>query len=148
MPGILGKSFPPLPTTPGITGPYIFAFTYKDRNGLERWLPFVDEQGRLIAPNWGRVQSMWANIAVTGNIERPRLDKFVQKVTTCWAYKLGLDLSTCEFRLKMKEVFVPSQWERDLARKNLSQPWRDIGRISWTNGLMRLAIPDIDVESL
>ena len=127
---------------------HIFAFTYKDRDGQERWLPFVDEQGRLIPPNWGRVQSMWANIAVTGNIERPRLDKFVQKVTGFWGTKQGLDLSHCEFTLKMKEVFVPTQWEADLARKNLNQSWRDIGLISWTNGSMRMDIPDIDLGSL
>ncbi|MGH8604282.1 MAG: DCC1-like thiol-disulfide oxidoreductase family protein, partial [Gammaproteobacteria bacterium] len=31
----------------------IFAITYKGDDGSEKWLPFVNKQGRLVAPNWG-----------------------------------------------------------------------------------------------
>ncbi|MGH6636222.1 MAG: DCC1-like thiol-disulfide oxidoreductase family protein, partial [Gammaproteobacteria bacterium] len=78
----------------------IFAITYKGHDGDEKWLPFVNQQGRLIAPNWGRVQSMWANVAVTSQIDPERLGKFIKKVTAFWGTKLGIDLSHAQFTIK------------------------------------------------
>jgi hypothetical protein len=46
----------------------------------------------MLAPNWGRVHSMWANIAVTPNIDSVRLQKFIMKITAFYGYQLGLDL--------------------------------------------------------
>ncbi len=127
---------------------HILAIAYKSSGGQEKWLPFVNEEGRLIAPNWGRVQSMWANIAVTPHINRARLDKFIEKVTAFWGTKLGLDLETTEFIIKLKEIRVSMEWERDLRRKNLSQPWHNVGTAIWKNGNMHVVIPAIDLESL
>ena len=31
----------------------IIGITYLDGKGNEHWLPFVNEQGRMLAPNWG-----------------------------------------------------------------------------------------------
>ncbi|MCU0735013.1 MAG: DCC1-like thiol-disulfide oxidoreductase family protein, partial [Methylotetracoccus sp.] len=64
---------------------HILALTYRDADGRERWLPFIDEQGRMTSPNWGRVHSMWANAAVTRRIDHRRLGKFVAKVTAFYA---------------------------------------------------------------
>ena len=71
---------------------HLLAITYLDQDGIEHWLPFVNQEGRLLAPNWGRVHSMWANIAVTPNIDELRLKKFIMKVTAFWGIKSGLDL--------------------------------------------------------
>jgi predicted DCC family thiol-disulfide oxidoreductase YuxK/uncharacterized membrane protein YphA (DoxX/SURF4 family) len=127
---------------------HILAISYRHPDGTEKWLPFVNEQGRLLAPHWGRVQSMWANVAVTAHIKRERLDKFIRKVTVFWAMKLGLDLSFTEFIIKLKEIRAPMTWELDLRRKNMNQPWRDIGTAIWQNGAMRIEIPAIDLERL
>jgi predicted DCC family thiol-disulfide oxidoreductase YuxK len=59
----------------------LLAISYIDKEGREQWLPFINKQGRMLAPNWGRVHSMWANIAVTPNINSARLSKFIMKVT-------------------------------------------------------------------
>ncbi len=109
----------------------IFAITYKGDDGSEKWLPFVNEQGRLVAPNWGRVQSMWANVAVTARIDPERLGKFIKKVSAFWGTKLGLDLSRAQFTIKMKHIDVPMHWEKDLRQRNLSGPWRDVGVANW-----------------
>jgi hypothetical protein len=126
---------------------HIFAFTYRDQSDQERWLPFVNEEGRIIVPNWGRVQSMWANIAVTGHIEKRRLNKFTKKVTAFWGTKLGLDLADTEFIIKMKQIYVPTHWEKDLRNRNLSQPWQNIGKVIWKDEAMRMDL-DINIESL
>jgi len=126
----------------------ILALTYKNKNKKEQWLPFVNQEGRLIAPNWGRVQSMWANIAVTPHIEQRRLHKFIQKITAFWGAKLGLNLSNTEFIIKMKEIDVPFYWKEDLRNKNLKQPWKNIGKATWEDGLMRMKIKNEEINSL
>lgn len=127
---------------------HILAITYKDRAGREHWLPFVNEEGRIIAPNWGRIQSMWANVAVTSHMHQERLSKFLKKVTAFWGTELGLDLSNAEFLIKLKEVRVPMDWEEDLRHKNIAQPWRDIGKVVWQRRNFRVELPNIDVEAL
>jgi predicted DCC family thiol-disulfide oxidoreductase YuxK len=127
---------------------HLLALSYRDSSGRETWLPFVNEEGRLLAPHWGRVQSMWANVAVTSHLSRERLEKFLRKITAYWAVELGIDLDRADFAIKMKEVRVPMDWEYDLRRRNMAAPWRDIGAVAWRQGLMRVEIPEVDVEGL
>ncbi|GAB6067419.1 hypothetical protein JCM13664_07370 [Methylothermus subterraneus] len=126
----------------------IFAITYLDREGNERWLPFVNEEGRLIAPNWGRVHSMWANIAVTPKLEERRLAKFLEKVTAFYGTRLGLDLNDARFFLKAKSIRMPADWEPKLRHFNLAQPWRNFGEIVWRHGLMHLSLKETPVSRL
>jgi len=125
----------------------ILALTYLDAEGQEHWLPFVNQQGRLLAPNWGRVHSMWANIAVTPNIDELRLKKFIMKVTAFWGRKLGLDLDATRFLIKMKSTVAPSEWQPDLLHRNLGGDWRAIGEAQWMGKEIRISLPR-DVDAL
>ena len=111
----------------------LFAISYIDEGGQEKWLPFVNEQGRMLAPNWGRVHSMWANIAVTPNIDSDRLEKFIMKVTAFWGAKVGLDLDQAKFIIKHKKIDSPAQWRLGLRKDNLSGDWADVGTVTWNN---------------
>lgn len=119
----------------------ILAITYTDQNGNERWLPFVNEQGRLLAPNWGRVHSMWANIAVTPNIENTRLQKFIMKVTAFWGQKIGLDINKTIFHIKLKKISAPSYWVHDQLHKNMASQWVTIGSVKWVNDVISFDLP-------
>ncbi len=121
---------------------HIIAITYKDKNGNEQWLPFVNEQGRLLAPNWGRVHSMWANIAVTPTINNPRLEKFIMKVTAFWGAKLNLNINDTVFTIKLKKINAPSYWVYDQLHQNFAAPWSDIGSVTWKNNLIHIDLPD------
>ena len=124
---------------------HILAITYLDRDGVEHWLPFVNEQGRMLAPNWGRVHSMWANIAVTPNIDEFRLKKFIMKITVFWGTKLKLDMENTRFIIKMKKIKAPFLWEKDLRRHNLSGDWLAIGSAQWHEREFKINLPkDID----
>jgi hypothetical protein len=123
------------------------AITYTDKNGTEQWLPFINEQGRILAPNWGRVHSMWANIAVTPNIDNRRLKKFIMKVTAFWGTKIGLDINQTQFQIKLKRIEAPSYWVEDLLHKNMSAPWTTIGTVNWTNNTIDYHLPE-DINSL
>jgi len=111
----------------------LIALTYLDAEGKEQWLPFVNEQGRMLAPNWGRVHSMWANIAVTPNINSTRLHKFIMKVTAFWGKNIGLDLNQATFLIKHKKIVSPETWEKNLRKDNLSGEWKTIGTAVWTD---------------
>lgn len=117
----------------------ILAITYTDTQGQEQWLPFINQEGRLLAPNWGRVQSMWANIAVTPKIDRHRLNKFIMKVTAFWGVRLGLALDTTVFNIKMKKIQSSDDWIYDLRNRNLSGTWVTVGAVKWHD-------KDIDIQ--
>lgn len=120
----------------------IISITYLDKNGDEKWLPFVNSEGRMVSPNWGRVHSMWANIAVTPNINKARLEKFIMKVTAFWGIKLGLDINTTEFTIKLKKIKSPTEWRLNLRRDNLSGQWLNIGTAKWVNNRISVNLPN------
>lgn len=125
---------------------HILAITYTDKNGQEKWLPFVNEQGRLLAPNWGRVHSMWANIAVTPNIDNWRLKKLMAKVIAFYGVNLGLDLNQTTFHIQMKKIHAPDVWEHDLLHKNFAGEWITIGSARWKDKVIQIDLPvDINV---
>ena len=126
---------------------HLLAICYLDADGREQWLPFVNPQGRLLAPNWGRVHSMWANIAVTPNIEELRLKKFIMKVTAFWGLKSGLPLDKTQFIIKLKKIRAPFVWEKDLRQQNLSGAWQNIGTAQWQGKDCKIQLPD-DIDIL
>jgi predicted DCC family thiol-disulfide oxidoreductase YuxK len=125
----------------------ILAITYTDENGQEKWLPFINEQGRMLAPNWGRVHSMWANIAVTPNIDHWRLKKLMAKVIAFYGVNLGLDLNKTTFHIQMKKIRAPNIWEDDLLHKNLAGSWSIIGTARWQEKTVQFDLPD-DINEL
>jgi predicted DCC family thiol-disulfide oxidoreductase YuxK len=126
---------------------HLIAITYNDSQGNEKWLPFVTEEGRLESPNWGRVHSMWANIAVTPNIDNHRLSKFIMKTTAFWGIKSGLNLDLTTFNIKLKKITAPSHWLYDLLSTNLTGSWSTIGTAKWDNKTFILNIPE-DINSI
>ena len=119
----------------------LIAITYVDNRGDEHWLPFVNQEGRIIAPNWGRVHSMWANIAVTPTINEARLKKFIMKVTAFWAHKLNLDLDQTQFNIKLKDNSAPSFWVHGLRNSNLQPSWTTIGSARWVHNQFSIQFP-------
>ena len=121
---------------------HLIAITYNDKSGNEKWLPLVMPDGRLKTPNWGRVHSMWANIAVTPNIDNQRLSKFIMKTTAFWGIKSGLDLDKTTFNIKLKKISAPAYWVPNLLAANLSGNWITIGNATWHNNSINLSLPD------
>jgi len=121
---------------------HLIAITYTDQQGKEKWLPFITPEGRIESPNWGRVHSMWANIAVTPNIDNLRLSKFIMKTTAFWGIKSQLDLDKTTFNIKLKKISAPPYWVNDLLKSNLSGDWETIGSATWDNKSITVNLPD------
>lgn len=123
----------------------LVALTYRDQAGQETWLPFINQEGRLLSPNWGRVQSMWANVAITSHMSPDRLEKFGKKITAFYGMEMGVDLRDAEFIVKAKTVEVPTHWQYDLRHKNMGGAWRDIGSLRWGPEGARLTLRELPV---
>jgi hypothetical protein len=126
---------------------HILAITYIDDQGKEQFLPFINEEGRMLAPNWGRVHSMWANIAVTPNIDNVRLQKFIMKITAFYGHQLGLDLTKTPFHIQMKKIAAPSHWVYDQRKINMAGEWVIIGEAHWQNKQIKISLPN-DINRL
>ena len=126
---------------------HIIGITYFDADNKEQWLPFINEEGRIVAPNWGRVHSMWANIAITPTIDNFRLKKFIMKITAFWGIKSCLDLNSTRFNIKLKKNHAPPTWHYDLRNANIKQPWISIGTVQWTDKTVVINLPE-DINSL
>mgnify|MGYP000583106887 CR=1 FL=1 len=125
----------------------ILAITYIDTEGKEQWLPFVNSEGRMLAPNWGRVHSMWANIAVTPKIDNRRLNKFIMKVTAFWGINAGLALDKTVFHIKMKKIESSDEWVYDQLNRNLSGKWVTVGAARWHDKVIDIQI-DKNINNL
>ncbi len=123
---------------------HILAFTYVNKQGQEQWIPFVNRQGRMLAPNWGRVHSMWANIGFTARIVPWRMNKAIKRITAYWCTEVGLGLENCQLTVKMKKIDSPTDWEIDLRAHNLSGLWQNIGTVVWKNNQINITLPDIE----
>ena len=110
------------------------AFTYIDSTGQEKWLPFIAPDGRFVSPNWGRVHSMWANVAMHPPFNPSLFERLSMKVTAFWAHKLGLGTADSTFVIKTKPIQISYNFVNDLRKKNLNGNWRDFGRIHWSDG--------------
>jgi predicted DCC family thiol-disulfide oxidoreductase YuxK len=123
---------------------HILAFTYMDDDQQEQWLPFVNQQGRMLAPNWGRVQSMWANIGFTAKIVPWRMNKALKRITAYWCTDVGLGLENCQLTVKMKKIDSPTDWVMNLRKHNLSGLWQNIGLVTWKDNQISIDLPDIE----
>jgi Vitamin K-dependent gamma-carboxylase len=111
----------------------ISALTYIDSEGQEKWVPFIAPDGRFDSPNWGRVHSMWANVAMHPPFSRPVFERLARKVTAFWAHKLGIGIQDSIFIIKTKPIRISFQWLADLRKTNLGGNWTDFGWIRWQN---------------
>lgn len=111
----------------------ITALSYIDADGKQRWLPFIAPDGRIVAPNWGRVHSMWANVAMHPPFDEIAFERLVKKVTAFWAEKLGIGTRDTIFLVKAKSIQLSYQWIEGLRQQNLSGSWSDFARIRWNN---------------
>jgi hypothetical protein len=124
----------------------ISALAYLDARGQEKWAPFIAPDGRFVLPNWGRIHSMWANVAMHPPFDRPVFERLCKKVTAFWAEQLGIGTHNSTFLIKTKPVQISYRWVKDLRNKNLSGDWSDFAQIRWIDGQFSIQYRSLDLR--
>lgn len=119
----------------------ILAIGYRNDSGMN-WLPFVNPEGRFEFPNWGRVHSMWANVAVRPAYDLKKLKPYLQRVIIFWGTRKGLNLSETHFYVLEKTVNVDPFWEKDRRLNNSQGPWTIVKTARWDNEVKQLFYVD------
>lgn len=57
----------------------------------------------------------------------------VRDYTAFWAAKNGVDLANARFRVKVKHITPPVNWEPDFLEHQMEVPWEDAGMVEWKN---------------
>lgn len=57
------------------------------------------------------------------------------KYSSFWIYENDLNnLKKIEFDIVKKDIKVSFEWEKDLLKKNIEAPWKNVGKLIWSNG--------------
>ncbi|NGM63433.1 DUF393 domain-containing protein [Sphingobacterium sp. SGG-5] len=124
---------------------HLISVVYLDRDSNKQiWLPIMDRDGTpgnyLSGPIWAK----WSFRVDHNKINQANLEKGIRDFTAFWAAKNGVDLSDAEFIVKLKKVETPHSWEKDFLKRQMEQPWQDIGLAVWKDKQYRIEIPEVE----
>ncbi|WP_338760807.1 HTTM domain-containing protein [Bernardetia sp. ABR2-2B] len=123
---------------------HLVAVTYVEKDKTETWLPIATPRGQSSWYNTGR---NWAKIGfrtVGPNIDSTALAGGIKRFTEFYAVKNDIDLEDATFKVKVKKVDIPMEWEKDFLKKQMNKPWQDVSEAKWINGEFFLTLPDIE----
>lgn len=123
---------------------HVVAITYIDKNGIENWLPIIDEKGQVGIYNTGR---NWIKITygvMANKVDSSALATGIMRWTEFYANKKHIDLDDAIFKIKVKKIDIPREWQKDFLKKQLNKPWQDIGEVKWKEGKFISNLPDIE----
>ncbi|MES2762435.1 MAG: DCC1-like thiol-disulfide oxidoreductase family protein [Bacteroidota bacterium] len=113
---------------------HIISVSYcNKKSGLQR-LPIMDEHGMpgsyLYGFNWAK----WTFRTNSPKIDSVKLSSGIRSFTAFWAQKNNVSLLNDSFIVFVKKVQIPTGWQRDFLRTQLSKStWIDAGKIYWKN---------------
>ncbi|MFT3795389.1 DCC1-like thiol-disulfide oxidoreductase family protein [Flavobacterium sp.] len=106
---------------------HIFKIVYV--NGDQKILvPIVDENGM---PSDYVSGSTWRNISfnvVNTVVRQENLETGIKPYLTFFLLDQKLDTQNAHFEFYVKEVEVPTQWEKDFLHKQIAKPWKKAGQ--------------------
>lgn len=119
----------------------IYGIKYKNE-----FLPLYDEKGM---PDTYLKSGVWANYNFRVNMPNVKLrlgilKRGLKRYAAFWAYQNDIDLNNAEFTLVMKKVRVNFEWEEDLLKENLANPWETVGKIIWQDKQAQVILNTIE----
>ncbi|MFD3003274.1 hypothetical protein ACFS7Z_23125 [Pontibacter toksunensis] len=104
------------------------------------WLPIIDRQGKASAYSFGRMFTKWSRTIGAYPEDTAQVKDGVVRFTAFWAAKHKVSLQDATFRLLAKEATVQFNWERDYLRKQIDNPWHEVGKLVWQNNKPQLLL--------
>ncbi|GAA3614011.1 hypothetical protein GCM10022396_34430 [Flavivirga amylovorans] len=119
----------------------IFNISYKGE-----FLPLYDEQGM---PGYYLKGGIWANYNFRVNkpyvLDNPeKLKEGLIRYASFWAHKNEVNLNTAEFSIHMKKINLTFEWEENFLKENLSNPWEEVGTMTWKDKKAIVTLKHID----
>ncbi|MGI4738386.1 MAG: hypothetical protein ACRYG7_24725 [Janthinobacterium lividum] len=111
----------------------LVAVTYTGADGIEQVLPITRLSGQPGAYLYGAVWLKWTYGTLSGRIDQPRLETSIRSFTAFWANKHQVDLTNCQFRVKVKKIAEATTWQPDFLNQQLAASWQDAGTVQWQN---------------
>lgn len=111
---------------------HIIAISYESPNGEEIWLPIIDKTGSpdyyVTGPNWVK----WSfRVNSPGKIPYKQFEEGVQRFTAFWAHKNGKMTKKAKFKIHLKKIEVPKEFEYGFLERQRAKEWVDMGTILW-----------------
>ena len=53
-------------------------------------------------------------------------------------------MNDAEFIIKLKKIETPHHWEKDFLKKQMKQPWQNIGTAVWKDKKHSIIIPEVE----
>lgn len=91
----------------------------------------------------GREWVNWTFEIVSSTLEKKKLSEGISKYTAFWAKKHDISLVNTTFKVKIKNIDAPQDWQQHFLRNQMSKPWETVGTAVWEDNKFKLNIADI-----
>ncbi len=112
---------------------HIIAIVHVDESGKETWLPIINKDGSPGYYNYGPNWVKWTFRVNSPNIHKFRLERGIRSFTAFWAHQNDVDLNRANFKIKVKRIAIPGDFEKDFLTRQIEKPWQDGGEVLWRN---------------
>jgi predicted DCC family thiol-disulfide oxidoreductase YuxK len=124
---------------------HLISVVYSDKkSNQEIWLPITDKDGTPGDYLWGTNWAKWTFRVNNPYINQGNLEKGIRDFTAFWAAKNGIDLNDATFIIKLKKVETTNHWEKDFLKRQMEQPWQDIGVAVWKGNQYSIQLPEVE----
>ena len=114
-------------------------------DGTETWMPWLRRTGQSTPYVTGRVWAFYTFRASLrgGRFDADNYERGTMRLTSHWIERQGLDRAHQDFKVMMRPVRVPDEWERGFLRRELDVPWTQVGTAHWRGGRYELRLDDL-----
>jgi len=113
---------------------HIVALTHLEEDGSETWLPIIQEDSHVHWLNSGRVWAKWSFRVNSPRMNELQLVRGIRDFTGFWLAKNNKGLENAVFRVKLKEIEIPTKWKEGFLRTQKNKPWRHVATVRWNDG--------------
>jgi len=123
---------------------HIIAVAHVDQDGIEKFLPIIDESGSPGIYCYGFNWVKWTFRVNNPHVNMKLLKTGIRDFTSFWAHKNGVDLNNARFNIKLKKIEIPQKWSKDFEKINSQNNWENIGKLDWKQYKASFEISEVE----
>ena len=114
---------------------YGVGIAYEVKSDSCVWLPLTKINGEIGSYKKGSLFYKGRFRNFEPHLDSLKLKKYTKDFTAFWGFENNIDLDNADFKVFIKKYDVPSQWEKNVYKKNLDKPWISLGKVIWRDTL-------------